>query len=117
MMRFLIVIVLFLTACTSAEIKRFPEPENLIKEDKMVAILKDLTVMESYVMLKMPAIQQNNKVMTASGIAILKKHQVDTISFSKSMDYYGSRQDKMQEIYSKVLDIVNRDLAKEQAKR
>ena len=116
MIRIISIFFLFLFfSCTTAKIKRLPTPENLIPEKKLVSILKDMTVMECYVLQKMPSLEQNHKVMSETGLAILAKHQVDTAAYSSSMDYYGSRQEKMQEIYSKVLDQVNLDLAKEQA--
>ncbi|MBI1838615.1 MAG: DUF4296 domain-containing protein [Flavobacteriia bacterium] len=115
-MKYLGILFIFIISCTTTEIKRFPLPEHLISEKKMVLILKEMTVLEAYVQQKIPNLQQNYKVISKSGKLILKKYQVDEIVFENSMNYYGSRQEKMQEIYSKVLDLVNRDLAKEQAK-
>ena len=116
-MKKLFFIAFLLIGCANAEIKRLPEPDNLIPEDKMVLIIKDLTVMESYIQMKTPEIDKNYKVMNKNGEAILKKYNVDTLSFENSIDYYGSRQERMQWIYSKALDLINRELAKEQAKK
>jgi hypothetical protein len=118
MIRIIPILLLFLFfSCTAAKIKRLPAPDNLISETKLVSILKDMTVMECYVLQKMPSLEQNHKVISETGLAILAKHNVDTSAYSLSMNYYGSRQEKMQEIYSKVLDEVNLDLVKEQAGR
>ncbi|MCE2742834.1 MAG: DUF4296 domain-containing protein [Fluviicola sp.] len=96
MIRIIPIFFLFLFfSCTTAKIKRLPAPDNLISEKKLVSILKDMTVMECYVLQKMPSLEQNHKVMSETGLAILAKHQID----------------------SEVLDQVNLYLAKEQAGR
>lgn len=114
---FFFFLLVCVTGCASSEIKRVNKPDGLIPETKMIQVLKDLTVMEAHVQQKYPSIQQNYKVMIETGDAIFKKHGIDSLAFKESMDYYGSRQEKMQELYSKVLDQINSDLAKEQVKK
>ena len=52
--------------------------------------------------------------MITSGDSILKKHGVSKEQYTQSMDYYGSRQSEMQEIYANILDDLNKELAEYQ---
>lgn len=104
-MRFLAVISFWvlLFGCKS-EIKRFPEPENLVPRDTMVMILQDLTVIEAYITDKYPQVNRYQKWMVKSGDGVLKKYNVSFKRFDQSLNYYGSRQDLMQSIYTEVQD-------------
>lgn len=115
-MRALVIFVVLLVGCSSAEIKHLPKPKVLIPKEKMILLIKDMTVMEAYIQQKYPSVQQNYKVMGRNADEIFKKHQVDSIQYKEAFAYYGSRQDEMQEIYSKALELVNRELAEVQAK-
>jgi hypothetical protein len=105
----LLILVVFCLGCSS-EIKRVPAPKNLIPEDTMVMVLTDLSILEAHIKNKYPLLVQNYKVMKASGDLILQQHHIDSTRLDQALDYYGSRQKKMQEINSKVLEVVNRKL-------
>lgn len=96
----------------SSEVKRIAAPDELIPKDTMVMVLKDLMVLESHVKLKFPSVNQHYKIMRKSGDLILKKYHMDSARFDASLDYYGSRQDVMQEINSLILDEVNQEVTK-----
>jgi hypothetical protein len=102
-------LLLALFSC-SEELKRVREPKNLIPKDTMIMALKDLTILESHIKLKYPQVQQFYKTMDKSGAVIFNKYHLDSTRFNASMDYYSSRQAEMQDIYSQILDSVNREL-------
>lgn len=106
----------FIIISCSSEVQRVAEPDDLIPKDTMVLVLKDLMVLESHVKNKFPMVNQNYKLMRKSGDLIFKKYDIDTARFDASMDYYGSRQEEMQEINSLILDKVNRELTELSAK-
>lgn len=112
---FLLLLLIF--ACVPAKIREREKPENLIPEDKMILLIKDISVLETYIKYKIPDLNQSKDITIKSVDAILKKHQVDSTSYSNSLEYYGSRHEQMQNMYSKALELVNLDLAKEEAKK
>lgn len=116
-MKFLSLILLsFLISCSS-EIQRKEKPENLIPEDKMVVVLKDLSILEAHIKAKYPLVAQNHKTMIKSVDIIFKKHHIDSTAFNDAMDYYGTHQEIMQDINSRVLELVNRELTEISAKK
>lgn len=96
-------LVLLLFSCKST-IERFPEPENLIPRDTMVIILQDLIVLESHVISRYPEVNTFRDLMRNSGDSLLAKYHVNFKRFDQSINYYGSRQDEMQSIYTEVQD-------------
>ena len=111
-----LILVFFLFSCSS-EIKRTEKPDDLLSEDKMVVVLKDLSILESHIRMKYPMTAQNHKTMIKSADLIFKKHEIDSVKFNEAMDYYGAHQDIMQEINTRVLESVNRELTEISAKK
>lgn len=101
-----IVLVVFLTACED-KVGALPKPRNLIREDEMVNVLTELTLIESHIQMKYLQVARYKKVMERSGDEVLKKYRITRKQFESSLDYYGSRQEKMQELYARVLDSLN----------
>lgn len=99
-----IFISFFVLFSCQTEIKRIPAPANLIPRDTMVLLLQDLTVLESHITDQYPQVNRYQKLMRNSGDALLKEYHVTFERFNKSIDYYGSRQEEMQSIYSEVQD-------------
>ncbi|KAB1068366.1 DUF4296 domain-containing protein [Tamlana haliotis] len=92
-------ILLSVLAC-----KRFngPEkPENLIPEDKMVAILIDSKLLTS-------ANSANKKVMRDSMVDVnnyvYKKYNIDSLQFAESNAYYAFHVEVYDAIYTKAID-------------
>ena len=94
----------------SSEYSSGDKSENIVPKDSMVMALKDLSILESHIKTKYPQIQQSFKTVTKSSEFILKKYNLDTARFNSSMNYYITHQKEMQEIYSQILDSVNREL-------
>lgn len=98
--------VIFIACSSNVDGKA--EPDNLIPRDSIVLILKDLIVIEAHVQTKYVHVSQYHKLMTKSGLEVLKKYHVSHDRFESSIDYYGSRQEMMQSIYAEILDSLNR---------
>lgn len=92
-----------LLGCKS-EIERIPEPENLIPRDTMVLVLSDLTVLEAHVTNKYPTVTVFKNLLKKSGDDLLKKYNISFKRLDESMNYYGSRQEEMQSIYTEIQD-------------
>lgn len=102
----LFLLLLILISCTDNRVL-VSEPKNLIPEDTMVLVLRDLTLIESHIQTKYEGVAVFKELMERSGEHVLVKHKVNAVRFENSIDYYGSRQELMQQIYSRVLDSLN----------
>ncbi len=109
-----IVTLLFLFGC-SAKIKRKPEPKNLIPKDKMVIVVREMVKLESFIQRKYVQVSAYHKTMVKSGDSLLLANNVTREEYEASIDYYGSRQEELQEIYSEALEDLNEELGKLEA--
>jgi hypothetical protein len=111
MMRiYFIAVLLVFSSCTDG-IDRVEEPANLIPRDKMVNVLKELVKLEAHVQAEYVSVNQFHKVMVNSGDSLLESFEITLEEFDNSMNYYGSRQDEMMNIYSDALERLNKELA------
>ena len=87
------IIFLFLLACSSKEKEdksmEVPMPENLISEEKMVQILKDMHIAEAIIN---SGVQNTDSSFTPDALynGIYAKHQVNKEDFDNSVSYYSS---------------------------
>ena len=112
----LISLIIVISSC-SRTIERLPEPKNLIPRSKMVTVLKEMMKLEAHVQANYGQVSTYYKVMERSGDSLLSTYNLDRISFESAMDYYGSRQDEMQAIYTESLDQMNEELGKLEIER
>jgi hypothetical protein len=105
---FLISIIFQISSCTDS-INEKATPENLIPRDSLVIVLKDMTLIESHIQAKYLHVSRFQKTMKMSGKKILDHYSISHKRFEESMDYYGSRQEEMQSIYSQILDSLNKE--------
>lgn len=103
----------FLFACADG-LDRLPGGDEVLSKDKMIAVTKDMVKLESFVQANYKNVAEYHKLMITSGDSILKKHGVSKEQYAQSMEYYGSRQPEMQEIYANILDDLNKELAEYQ---
>ncbi len=106
---------ILIASCTRT-IDRVPEPENLIPRAKMITVLKEMMKLEAHVQTQYGQVSTYYKVMRQSGDSLLGSFKLDRKTYEASMDYYGSRQTEMQEIYSETLEKLNAELGALQAK-
>jgi hypothetical protein len=90
----------------------FQQPKDLVPRDTTVMILKEISLVESYVQNKYSHVAVFKELMKNSGNEILKKFHVSRVRFENSIDFYASQQELMRSIYSEVLDSLNVEASK-----
>ena len=113
MRRFFFIAFLF-SACTDG-VPRYEEPQNLIPREKMVELLSELTKLEAHIQNTYQTIDKYHNSVRLTGDSLLKAKGYSYEEFDESMGYYSSRQDEMIEIYSDVLNQLNKDLGEIEA--
>lgn len=93
---FLIVFILFLSACTSNTI--YKKPDDLIPKDQMVDLLTDMYLANAAKNIKTKNLERNIDYMPL----VYEKYAIDSLRFQKSNVYYMSRLDEYEAIYKKV---------------
>ncbi|MGB7395007.1 MAG: DUF4296 domain-containing protein [Pricia sp.] len=89
-------VFILLTACNE---KLIEKPDNLIPEDKMVKVLKDLAIVNAAKTTNVAVLQENDIEPMSY---IYEKHGIDSTQLVESDRYYASLPDKYEEIYQKV---------------
>ena len=104
MNRIALFLSLLLLACNGND--RPPKPDNLISENKMSDILYDVFVLNS-------AKGMNKKLLENNGIFpqdyVYKKHNIDSLQFAKSNEYYAYDV----KTYEAIIDKVKQRIEKE----
>ena len=114
---YIILSLVFMVACNNSRIERPKKPSNLIKKDKMVQVLYDMAIITA-------AKGSHKRIIEEKGIIpeqlIFKKHEIDSIQFVLSNEYYSYDIDTYEEIYEEVRKklsdekIIQDSLAKEE---
>ena len=115
MIRIIIIGILFFFVSCNSELMQIDAPENLIPKEKMVEVMKELVKLESHIQSRYPSVSEYNKTMLNSSDVLFKKMHVTRLEFESSMDYYGTHQKEMKEIYAEVLDQLNSELGEIQS--
>ncbi|MDB5129105.1 DUF4296 domain-containing protein [Mucilaginibacter sp.] len=103
-------VLLYLTACKSNDV-----PDGIIKEKEMISLLTDVHLTDGAIY-TLPQIPDSlYKYGRAKYIAVFKKHHTTDDQFQKSLKYYSTQPDRLQEMYGKIdaiikakIDSVNR---------
>jgi len=91
-------VFIFLISCKQDE-----TPKGIIEKDKMTGILVDMHISDSYL----------NQISNADTMQmqaksrynyIFKKHNIDSLKFSKSLNYYSLKANELDAIYKNVID-------------
>ena len=110
-MRILLLIVVgFLAVRCSNEIDTPAAPDDLVGRDTMVMVIRELSVLESYAQTRYQLVNNYHKVMKSSGRVCLEKYRIDPKRFERSYNYYSSRQDELQSIYTEVMDSLTKEV-------
>ncbi len=99
--------LLILVACQEKH-QHVAVPNPLIEETEMQEILKEMILLESHIQPKHPDYQDALAEMHLSGDAVLKKHGIDKTVFEKNMEYYSANQELLQQMYTNILEELNR---------
>jgi len=101
---FTCLVTFMLLSCNNNAIKIPEKPKDLIGEKDMVNLLYDMAVVSA-------AKGSNKKVLENNGVFpeayIFKKHDIDSLQFVKSNEYYSYKPEVYKSIYSKVLERLN----------
>jgi hypothetical protein len=99
----LVIIPFLLLACSSGKDK----PDDVLSKDKMVNVLLDIHLAEARVsQARLPLDSSLNYYIFLEN-EIFQKHQIDSATYKKSMDYYTLHIRELDEIYESVLDSLN----------
>lgn len=102
------ILLIFLISSCSVDLNHISEPPDLISRDKMVVILRDMSLLESHIQVKYTHVSGFQDCMLRSGEVVLKKYGVSSKQYESSMNFYCANQEEMKSIYSQVLDSLNR---------
>lgn len=101
-----ILMTLLIVSCGGEGKKRIKKPNDLIKKDKMVDIIYDMSLVSA-------AKGVNRKLMEQQGVNpekyVYEKHGIDSVQFAQSNEYYAFDLDAYEEIYNKVKAKLERD--------
>lgn len=109
-------ILLLFTSCTSG-LMETKAPDNLVPKEKMIKVMKELVKLESHIQSTYPSVAEYNKTMVNSSQFLFEKMNITEENFQESMDYYGTHQREMKEIYNEVLDELNSELGELQSEK
>ncbi len=94
-----------LLACGPNQESGTDRPDNLVDEDKMVAILTEVHLNEAKVAkLNLRSSDSSNLVYKRLERQLLKKYDVDTSAYSKSYIYYASHPEAMERVYKRIVE-------------
>lgn len=110
-MKYIFFAILLVSSC-QVDLKKRDLPENLIPQDQMINVVKDMVKLEAFVQSKYPSVSKYYKVMISSGDSLLATHQVTREQYESSMKYYAANQSDLQFIYDQSLE----ELGKEKVK-
>jgi hypothetical protein len=112
-MKQIIVLLMTLSLIACNSIDKPKEPENLISKDKMVDILYDVFVINA-------AKGTSKGILEDNGIYpedyVFKKHQIDSLQFALSNEYYGFHMEEYESIIARVEERFNTDKDRFQAR-
>ena len=107
MKRILIFLLIFSAlSCKTNNIDKPERPDNLISKNEMVEIIYDMSLITS-------AKGVNKKIIESKGIVpqdyVFKKHNIDSLQFALSNEYYAYNLKVYEDIYNKVRIKLNSD--------
>lgn len=96
---YIVLSIILAVACNNNKIELPEKPKNLIKKDKMIEVLFDMTMMT--------AAKGNQKhILEKNGVLpehiVFTKHEIDSTQFALSNEYYSYDIDTYEEIYRAV---------------
>ena len=93
------IVFLLIISCKNNDIERPKVPKNLIPKDSMVEIIHDISLINS-------AKGVSRQLLESNGIIpeeyVYKKHNIDSLQFALSNDYYAYDLKSYEDIYKSV---------------
>jgi hypothetical protein len=101
-----ILLIALIISCKNNNIERPKKPNNLISKDKMIEIIYDISIINS-------AKGVNKKLIENKGISpedyIYKRHNIDSLQFALSNEYYAFNLKTYEAIYNSVKEKLEKD--------
>ncbi|WP_462265099.1 DUF4296 domain-containing protein [Mucilaginibacter sp.] len=90
--------VIFLTACGGKKV-----PPGIIRQDSMVSLLTDVHIVDGslYTVSQVP--DSVNKYAMGRYARVFQQHRTDSAQFRKSLLYYSKHPDRLDEVYTGVI--------------
>ncbi len=114
MKHFLVIALIGILASCSSDLKLPDAPDDLIPEEEMIDLMYDMTILEAGIQARYQSVNRYYKVMQQSGKSYLKSKGISVERYERSYDYYVSRPEQLQEMYTKVMDSMTVELNKSQ---
>ncbi len=79
-------------------------PDVVLPEDKMVEVMTDVQIAESYIKLKFAL--RSDTIRTSDSIyaAVYRKHQISAATYDSSFQFYTTHPELLQRIYEKAIN-------------
>jgi Domain of unknown function (DUF4296) len=101
-----ILLVALVISCKNNNIEKPKKPDNLISKDKMIEVIYDISVINSVKGV-------NKKLIENKGISpedyIYKRHDIDSLQFALSNEYYAYNLKTYEAIYNSVKTKLEKD--------
>jgi len=99
MKKFIACILLVLLGMVSCKEEAIPRPDDLLSKEQMAAILYDITLINST-----KGVNKNklDETYLAIDTYLYKKHNIDSLQFKRSNNYYAANPNTYSEIYGLV---------------
>ena len=103
----ILIIYCFLLACSSSK-ERIPE--GILPEKELVSILKEVHLAEAnFELLKTNSKEVAQKTLLNNYQEIYSKYNIDENEFQQTLEYYSNHPEKLEGIYSKVLQDITEE--------
>lgn len=91
---------LFLFGCDD----EFKVPKVVLDQDKMIEVMTDVQIAESYIKLKFSLKGDTIRSTDSIYAAIYRKHQISAETYDTSFQFYTNHPEVLQEIYEKAIN-------------
>lgn len=91
--------LLFIAACSSNKV-----PDGIIPQKEMTTLLTEVHIIDGSLYTVSQAPDTLYKHGMARYLELFKKYGTDTLQFKKSMEYYTTQPDKMEAMYTQILE-------------
>lgn len=100
---FFLISLILLSSCT-LQPRNYQAPDGLIPKDSMIMIMKDLSVLESYIHQKHVQLERYALLMRMSGDSLLQDYDISRERYEQSMEYYGKNPKEFIQIYDAIIE-------------
>lgn len=91
------------------------QPAGIIEKEKMVSVLIDINIVDAYLN-QVPQVDTMLMQAKSRYTYVFKKHGIDSVKFSKSLNYYSLRSAELDQMYQTVIDSLEKMVAREREK-